>query len=180
MNIVIIGMRGAGKSNVSRRLAVLTKRAVFSTDDMIIYENKGKSIDDIIAENKGNWFAFRDMEYETVSKISHMDGVIVDCGGGVIVDLDDDGKEVFSKRKVKALKENGTVVWLKGDIKRLVDKVEKKADRPTLDSRTSTEELMNRRLPFYEKAADIVIDIEGKKRPEIAEEIVKIFKHELA
>ncbi|MCW8915812.1 MAG: shikimate kinase [Magnetovibrio sp.] len=180
MNIVIIGMRGAGKSNVSRRLAVLTKRPVFSTDDMIVYENKGKSIDDIIADNKGDWHAFRNMEHDTVKKIANMDGVIVDCGGGVIVDLDGQGKEFYSKRKVNALKKNGTVVWLKGDIKRLVDKVEKKADRPTLDSRTSTEELMNRRLPFYEKAADVVIDIEGKKRPEIAEEIVTMFKEELA
>ena len=35
MNIIMIGMRGAGKSNVSRRLSVLTKRTVLSTDTLI-------------------------------------------------------------------------------------------------------------------------------------------------
>ena len=179
MNIVIIGMRGAGKSNVSRRLSVLVKRPVFATDDMIVYENGRKSIDDIIADNNGDWFQFRDLEFDTVKKISQMDNVIVDCGGGVVVDLDKDGKEIYSKRKIKALKEKGTVVWLKGDMERLVEKVEKKANRPTLDSRTSTLALMKRRLPFYEKAADIVVDIEGKKRPELAEEIFKIFESQL-
>ena len=72
MNIVIIGMRGAGKSNVSRRLSVLVKRPVFATDDMIVYENGGKSIDDIIADNNGDWFQFRDLEFDTVKKIGQM------------------------------------------------------------------------------------------------------------
>lgn len=179
MNIIMIGMRGAGKSNVSRRLAVLTKRAVFSSDTMIEYENGGQTIAEIIADNKGDWHAFRDLEYKVTKKIAKMDGVIVDCGGGIIVDLDKNGKEVYSKRKVEALKKGGTIVWLKGDIKRLVEKVEKKADRPTLDSKRSTEDLMKRRLAFYEKAADVIIDIEGKKRPELAEKIVKIFKGQL-
>ena len=179
MNIIIIGMRGAGKSNVSRRLAVLTKRTVLSSDTMIEYENGGKTIAEIIHDNHGDWRAFRDMEFEVVTKIAAMDGVIVDCGGGVIVDLDRDGNEVFSKRKVEALKKSGAIVWLKGDIKRLVEKVKNKAERPTLDETRSTEELMRRRLPFYEKAADITIEIDGKKRPELAEDIVKLFADQL-
>ena len=179
MNIIIIGMRGAGKSNVSRRLAVLTKRTVLSSDTMIEYENGGDAIAEIVAKNGGDWRAFRDMEYEVVRKIATMDGVIVDCGGGVIVDLDADGNEVFSARKVEALKQSGTIVWLKGDIKRLVEKVKNKAERPTLDETRSTEELMHRRMPFYKKAADVIIDIDGKKRPELAENIVKLFKDQL-
>jgi len=179
MNIIIIGMRGAGKSNVSRRLAVLTKRAVLSSDTMVEYENDGKTIAEIIADNGGDWRAFRDMEYEVVRKIAAMDGVIVDCGGGIIVDLDEDGNEVFSTRKVEALKKSGTIVWLKGDIKRLVEKVKNKAERPTLDETRSTEDLMHRRMPFYEKAADVIIEINGKKRPELAEAIVKRFIKEL-
>lgn len=179
MNIILIGMRGAGKSNVSRRLAVLTKRPVFSSDTMIEYENDGQTIAEIIAANKGDWHTFRDLEYQVTQKIAKMDGVIVDCGGGIIVDLDQSGKEIYSKRKVEALKKSGVIVWLKGDIKRLVEKVEKKADRPTLDSKRSTEDLMNSRLPFYEKAADVVIDIEGQKRPELAEKIVKILRDRL-
>lgn len=179
MNIIIIGMRGAGKSNVSRRLSVLTKRTVLSSDTMIEYENGAKTIAQIIAENGGDWRAFRDMEYDVVRKIAAMDGIIVDCGGGIVVDLDDNGNEVFSTRKVEALKKSGTIVWLKGDIKRLVEKVKNKTERPTLDETRSTEDLMHRRMPFYEKAADVVIEIDGKKRPELAEMIVKMFESEL-
>lgn len=179
MNIVIIGMRGAGKSNVSRRLSVLTKRTVMCTDVLIEYENGGRTIAEIVAKHKGDWRVFRDMEYDVAKKIAKMDNVIVDCGGGIIVDLDKKGHEVYSKRKVEALKKNGKIVWLKGDIKRLVDKVKNKPERPSLSALQSAEEMMHRRLPFYEKAADIVLDIEGKKRPELAEEIVHIFRDEL-
>lgn len=179
MNIIIIGMRGAGKSNVSRRLAVLTKRTVLSTDTLIEYENGGKTIAEIIVKSKGDWRVFRDMEFAVVKKIANMDGVIVDCGGGVIVDLDKNGNEIYSKRKVDALKKGGVVVWLKGDIKTLVDKVKDKAERPNLDETKSAEEIMNRRLPFYEKAADFTLEIEDKKRPELAEMIVQKFINQL-
>lgn len=179
MNIIMIGMRGAGKSNVSRRLAVLTKRAVLSTDTMIEYENGGQSIADFVAERNGDWRAFRDLEYEVVTKIAKMDDIIVDTGGGVIVDLDENGDEMFSARKVDALKANGKIVWLKGDIKTLVEKVKNKPERPSLSAVQSAEDLMHRRLPFYEKAADVVIDITDRKRSALAKEIYKMFQGQL-
>ena len=114
MNIIIIGMRGAGKSNVSRRLAVLTKRPPLSTDMMIEYENGGRSIPEIIKAHDGDWRYFRDTEFETIQKLCKMDGLIIDCGGGVIVDLDENGEETFSDRKVGALKKTGKIIWLKG------------------------------------------------------------------
>ena len=176
MNLILIGMRGAGKSNISRRLSVMTKRPVLSTDLLIEYDNGGRTIPDIIADHGGDWRAFRDMEYEVVRKVARLDGAIVDCGGGVIVDLDKKGDEVFSERKVKALKKTGTIVWLKGDIARLAAKTKGSASRPTLDEARSAEEVMHRRLPFYEKAADVVIDIEGRKRSELAEKIFRKFR----
>lgn len=176
MNIVIIGMRGAGKSNVSRRLAVLTKRQVYSTDALIEYENDAKTIAEIVAENGGDWRVFRDMEFHVTQKITKMDNVIIDCGGGIIVDLDENGDEVFSERKVSALKKNGKIVWLKGDIARLVEKVKNKPERPNLSALKSAEEIMHRRLPFYEQAADIVIDIEGHKRATLAKQIAAMFE----
>ena len=171
MNYIFIGMRGAGKSNVSRRLSILVKRPVFSTDLMIEYENGGKTIPKIIEEQRGDWRAFRDMEHQTLLKIAKMDEIIIDCGGGVIVDLDEDGNEVFSDRKVAALRSCGVIIWLKGDIKKLAAKTKGSDKRPALDAQKSAEEILRRRLPFYEKAADVVIDISGKRRFEIAEEI---------
>ena len=171
MNIVLIGMRGAGKSKISRRLSVKTKRDVLSSDLLIQYDNDGKSIPQIIEEHEGDWRTFRDMEYTIVQKICALDENIIDCGGGIIVDVDEEGNEVFSKRKVDQLRTNGRIIWLKGDIPRLAAKVKGDAKRPSLSETKSAEEIMYRRLPFYEKAADIVIDIEGKSKNELVEEV---------
>ncbi|MBF0251196.1 MAG: shikimate kinase [Alphaproteobacteria bacterium] len=180
MNLIIIGMRGAGKSNVSRRLSVLAKRTVMCTDVLIEYENGGRSISQILDDGGGDWRAFRDMEYAVVKKVAAMTNVIVDCGGGVIVDLDENGEEIFSERKVAELKKTGTIIWLKGDLKRLARKAAKKTEqRPTLDAQKSTEEIMRRRLPFYQRAADVVIDIEGKDRQVLAEKIFGQFETRL-
>lgn len=173
MNIVLTGMRGVGKSNISRRLSLLSKWPVVSTDLLIEYENGGKSIADIIADNRGDWRLFREMEFQVVQKIACLDSVIVDCGGGIIVDIAEDGTEVYSERKVDLLKANGQVIWLKNDIERLAAKVKGDRRRPTLDESMSAEEVMRRRLPFYQQAADIVIDLEGKRRRKMARKIYR-------
>ncbi|MES9936417.1 MAG: shikimate kinase [Sedimenticola sp.] len=173
MNIVLIGMRGAGKSNISRRLSVMTKWPVLSTDLLIEYENGGRTIPEIIADSSGDWRSFREMEFEVVRKISRLDNTIIDCGGGIVVDLDENGNEIFSERKIELLRQNGTIVWLKGDIARLAAKVQGDPNRPALDAVRSAEELMHRRLPFYEQAADLIMDLETKKRKKIAKMIAR-------
>lgn len=174
MNIVLTGMRGVGKSNISRRLCLLTKWPVLSTDLLIEYENGGKSIQEIIAEHDGDWRAFRQMEYEVVQKISRFDQVIIDCGGGIIVDVAEDGSEIYSERKVELLKANGRIIWLKADIERLAAKVKGDQSRPSLDDTRSAQEVMLRRLPFYRQAADMIIDVEGRGRRKTAR---KIYRH---
>ena len=52
MNLILIGMRGVGKSYVCRLLTVLTKRPVISTDMMVEYE-AGQTIPEIIAADHG-------------------------------------------------------------------------------------------------------------------------------
>jgi len=195
MNISLIGMRGAGKSNVARRLSVVTKRPVLSTDLLIEYDQDGKSITEILASFDGDWRRFRDLEHRVVARVMKLDDVIVDCGGGVIVDLDSDGVEVFSERKVSLLQEGGPVVWLRGDIDALVDRIRLKelravqgrnqANRPPLTSGKSASDaqslarIMRNRLPFYEHAATVTVDIDGKERFEIADEILAVFSADL-
>lgn len=169
MNIILIGMRGAGKSKVSRRLSLLSKRDVLSTDLLIQYDNGGRSIPTLLAEHNGDWRAFRDMEYQVVQKVTALDNMIVDCGGGIVVDVDETGQEVYSQRKIDLLRQTGTIVWLKGDIARLAAKVKGDANRPSLSQIHSAEEMMQRRLPFYEQAADMIVDIEQHTRKQVAE-----------
>lgn len=167
MNIVLIGMRGVGKTNIARRVCFLTKRPVMSTDVLVEYET-GMTIPEYVAGH--GWPAFRDAEFMVAQKLGHLDGIIVDAGGGIVVDLDE-GHEVFSARKVDLLKTKGEIVFLRGDIDRLAAKVRNDPTRPTLDARRSAADLMRVRLPFYEAAADWTIDVEGKDREDIANTI---------
>lgn len=170
-NIVLIGMRASGKSSLSRHLAILSKRSVFSTDDLISYDNGGLSIPEIFESNNSTWHNFRNIEYAVVKKMTQFNGIIIDCGGGVVVDFDDQGREIFSTRKISALKQNGIIIWLKGDIPRLAHKVTVDHTRPPLSNILSTEEVMCLREPFYAKAADHIINIEKHKLDKIAQEI---------
>ncbi|MEZ5184410.1 MAG: shikimate kinase [Candidatus Nanopelagicales bacterium] len=172
MNIVLIGMRGVGKTNIARRVGFITKRPVMSTDVLLEYDT-GLSIPDFV-EQRG-WQAFREAEYQVLRKVTALHGMIIDAGGGIVVDLDGD-TEVYSRRKVHLLRTGSTIVFLKGDIERLAAKVHGDATRPTLHTSRSTIELMRDRLPFYERAADVVIDVENRPRREIAEEIARRYR----
>lgn len=168
-SLSLIGVRGCGKSNVSRRLAAVSKRALLSTDVLIQYDNGGQSIAEIA---RAGWHTFRDLEFQVVAKSVGVTDAIIDCGGGVVVDVDQDGSEIFSQRKVSILREAGPVVWLDGDLERLAEKAAvPTANRPPLSDVQSTIDLMRARLPFYERASDIRIDIEGKSRKQIAREV---------
>lgn len=167
MNINLIGMRGVGKSNVARRLSVLTKRPVMSTDLLVEYAF-GMTIPELIARNESDWRVFRDAEFEVVKQLAVLDGLIVDCGGGVIVDIDDSGAETYSSRKVDMLRSAGPVVWLQGDIARLAAKTVNDSSRPSLHAQHSAEQIMRSRLPFYEQAADFDIFVEQGHRQEVA------------
>ena len=174
MNINLIGMRGVGKSNVARRLSVLSKRPVMSTDTLIEYE-AGVTIAEFVAAHNGDWRAFRDAEFEVLGRLSKMDDLIVDCGGGVIVDLEDDGEESFSSRKVGLLRSAGPVVWLAGDIPRLAAKTAADSTRPSLHARLDAEQVMRRREPFYQRAADVRYFVERGDRQQVAAAIAQRF-----
>lgn len=171
MNVILIGLRACGKSNISQRLSRLSKRPVLSTDLLISYDNSGRSITDIVASHAGDWRPFRDMEYAVACKVAALDGVIIDAGGGMVVDWNDERQEVYSKRKISRLKQNGFVVWLQGDVQRLAQKVRGDVTRPSLSDQLAVEEVMRQRLPFYQQAADLTITIEAKTRKQLAQEI---------
>jgi shikimate kinase len=174
MNIVLIGGRAVGKSKVSRRLFYVTKRPVFQLDELIVYEENGMSIPEIV--EKHGWKYFRDVEYKVVQKVSKLDDIIIDCGGGVIVDLDENGNEVYSERKVNELKNNGFIIWLTLDVDEVIEKIENDPSRPDLSKEKSFKEIMQRRMPFYKQAADMVFPMHGHTKKTAAEEIIKILQ----
>ncbi|MBF0417558.1 MAG: shikimate kinase [Magnetococcales bacterium] len=173
MNIILIGPRGVGKSSVSRLLARLTRFPVLSTDLLISYDHDGLPVPALLRAIDGDWRRFRDFEYNVVAKVARLDNIIVDTGGGVVVDLDDAGNEIYGERKINLLKQNGFVVHLTGDPVRLAARVARDLNRPALSALHSEEEIMRRREPFYRRAADLTVDGSRMRREELAEWIHK-------
>lgn len=160
-NIAFIGGRGAGKSKISRKFSKLSERALFSTDTLISYDEGGLSIAKIV-ESRGGWPAFREMEYNVLKKLCRMENIIIDCGGGILVEAaDPDSKivsETFSERKASLLKSCAQVVYIKRNMEWLFEKNKTDSNRPELGG--SYLELMERRIPWYEQTADLTIDMD--------------------
>lgn len=138
------------------------------------------------------WSHFRELEYQVCEKVASeaattaMEGgwALIDAGGGVVVDLDEDGNEVYSQRKVDVLKREGLgkVVFLKRDVGYLVNRTSGDSNRPSLSASRTFQEIMARRAPWYEAAADYVLDATGgaiearvKSKRDITEEALAYF-----
>lgn len=174
-NLALIGGRGCGKSSISKRLARRNRHfMLFSLDALIRYEADGITIPEIV-EREG-WPGFRQREYEVVRRVSAFrSGALIDCGGGVVVDLDADGNEIFSARKVDALRRHARVVYLQKDPELLMEKVSRDPNRPALSDSHGFLELMARRDAWYRRAADLVLECGELAKSEIADRIMEWF-----
>ena len=180
-NIALIGARGAGKSKLARRLGRISGRPVLSTDSLLSYENEGLSIAEIV-EQLG-WPAFRRLEYEILLKLSQAQNVIIDCGGGILVDVEPlskekkalgskpEYKEEASKAKGQLLKKHCHVVYLHWSKKYLMKKNMPSAQRPALFG--DYRELLKSRIAYYKKTADLILDMEGSSIEEAASFLYK-------
>ncbi len=174
-NLVLIGGRGCGKSSIARRIKKLNKKfTLLELDALIRYEAGGLSIPRLV-ETQG-WGYFRDLEYKVVRKVAAFpSGVVIDAGGGVVVDLDEDGNEVYSERKVDALSENGLIVYLQRDTEYLMQRIAGDSNRPSLSDTASFTEIMERRDPWYRQAADLVFECRDLSKKEIAYDVLEWF-----
>lgn len=174
-NLGLIGGRGCGKTSIAKRLARCNRNfMLFSLDSLIRYESRADTIAEIV--RREGWQGFRDLEYVVTKRASAFEGgALIDCGGGVVVDLDASGHEIFSQRKVDALRRHGLLVYLKRDTEYLLSRVGKDPNRPALSQSESFEQIMARRHPWYERAADIVLECGNRHKEDLAEEILAWF-----
>ena len=175
-NLVLVGGRGCGKSLIARRIKRVNKLfTLFELDALIRYEAGGMTIPQIV-EAQG-WRGFRDLEYDVVRKVSvFTQGALVDAGGGVVVDLDGKGQEIFSERKVNALRSYGLIVYLQRDIEYLLQRIQGDSNRPALSANKSFTEIMNRRDPWYREASDWVLPCKDLSKKELAQQILEWFQ----
>jgi shikimate kinase len=157
-SLALIGGRGCGKSSIAKRLCRRNRNfMLFSLDALIRYEAGGQTIPEIV-DDRG-WEYFRDLEFGVVQKVARFeDSALLDCGGGVVVDLDESGHEVYSERKVEALRRNALVVYLRRDSEYLERRIGIDPNRPALSNEHSFRQIMARRDPWYRKAAHWTVE----------------------
>jgi shikimate kinase len=146
-SIVMVGMMGAGKSAIGRRLAQRLGMP-FVDADAEIERAAGCTIAEIF-EQHGE-AAFRDGERRVIARLLDGPPGVLATGGGAFMDPD-------TRARVRA---RAISIWLKADIETLVERVARRNHRPLLnhgDPRRVLERLMAERHPVYAEA-DIVVE----------------------
>lgn len=160
-HIFLTGFMGTGKTTVSRRLRELLQTDVVDMDREI--ECLEKMSIPRIFEEKGEDY-FRRCETAFLEKLKEEDSMIVSCGGGV----------PLREENVKVMKECGIVILLKAEPETICERVQGSHDRPLLEKNKTPEyirELLEKRMPFYKRAADLEVVTDGKTDLQIAKEI---------
>jgi len=152
--VVLVGLMGAGKTKIGRRLAIRLGLPFFDSDQEI-EAAAGETIEEIFA-NRGEQ-AFRDGERRVIARLLAGPVHVLATGGGAF--MDPVTRAVIARR--------GVSLWLRADLDVLVQRVARRADRPLLkagDPREILSELIERRHPIYAKA-EVTVD-SGDGSPE--------------
>lgn len=145
--LVLVGLMGAGKSCIGRRLSARLDLP-FIDADREIEEAAGCSIPEIF-ERHGEE-AFRDGERRVILRLLDGPPCVLATGGGAFMD----------PRTRAAIREHAISVWLRADLDLLARRVARRNDRPLLqvaDPRRKLEELIAERYPVYAEA-DVTVD----------------------
>lgn len=145
--VVLVGLMGAGKTKIGRRLAIRLGLPFFDSDQEI-EAAAGETIEEIFA-NRGEQ-AFRDGERRVIARLLAGPVHVLATGGGAF--MDPMTRAVIARR--------GVSLWLRADLDVLVLRVSRRADRPLLkagDPREILGELIERRHPIYAKA-EVTVD----------------------
>ncbi|MFC1915446.1 shikimate kinase [Chloroflexota bacterium] len=162
-SIALIGFMGVGKTAVGRKLAERLDKEFIELDDLI-ERRAGKTISTIF--QKEGEEAFRELEIGVVKEVSGRKSVVIACGGGV----------VLNKINIDRLKKECLIVYLTASPEVVLKRTAAdKTQRPLLevaDKTLTVKELLYFRKPFYEQAADIIIDTSKLDVGSVTEQII--------
>ena len=146
-NIVLVGLMGAGKSCIGRKLAQRL-RLPFVDADSEIEAAAGCSISEIFEQHGEQ--AFRDGERRVIARLLEDGPQVIATGGGAYMDPE----------TRKAIAANATSVWLRAGLDLLVRRTSRRNTRPLLKTGDPEEilgRLIEQRYPVYAEA-DVVVD----------------------
>jgi shikimate kinase len=146
-SIVLIGLMGAGKTAVGRRLANRLDLPFIDADTEIELA-AGASISEIFAEHGESYF--RQGERKVIARLLQGGPQVLATGGGAFINAE-------TRANIKA---RGLSVWLKADLKVLLKRVGRRGNRPLLaggDPEKVMKKLMEERYPIYAEA-DVTVE----------------------
>ncbi|MCI8566777.1 MAG: shikimate kinase [Lachnospiraceae bacterium] len=161
--IYLIGFMGCGKSTIGRALAKRLGVNCLEMDEILV-KRAGKPIAKIFEEDGEE--VFRRMESELLCETAGQ-AAVVSCGGGV----------ALRTENAERMRQNGIVFLLAATPQTIYERVKKHTGRPLLNGHMNVEyiaQLMEKRAPFYEAAAEITVRVDGRGIEEIVDEIVDV------
>jgi len=159
--IYLLGFMGSGKSTVGALLA-LQLGWPFIDLDAVIEAGQGISIREIF-ERAGEPF-FRQIERAALSEVSKTEPAVIALGGGTVAQK---GNMDF------ILETGGTTIWLDCSIEELHKRCEGMINRPLFRDPRMFAQLLDQRLPYYEKA-DYCVSTAGREPQEVVEQILRL------
>src|SRR3954451_8346621 len=161
-SVVLVGMMGAGKSTIGRRLAGRLRLPFLDADAEIEVAHAGMTIPEIFAAHGEPYF--RDGEARVIARL-------LDNGPGVLAT----GGGAFMREETRnRIRDKAVSVWLKADADTILKRVKRRADRPllqTADPAATIGRLIDERHPVYQ-LADITIASREVLHEKIVEECI--------
>lgn len=167
-SLVLVGLMGAGKSAIGRRLARLLDLP-FVDSDKEIEEAAGRSVAEIFSDYGEP--AFRDVERRVLARLMAQGRCVVATGGGAFIDS-------ATRALVKA---RGVSIWMRADLDTLVQRTARRNTRPLLrsgDPRAILASLMEARYPIYAEA-DLAFDSDSASPDDTAARLLRTVTHYL-
>ncbi|ODT69306.1 MAG: shikimate kinase [Pelagibacterium sp. SCN 63-23] len=166
--VVLVGMMGAGKTTVGRRLASRLGRQFIDSDEEI--ERAAQMSIPEIFEQRGE-AEFRAGEMRVITRLLKEKNVVLATGGGAFVNPD-------TRALVKA---EAVSVWLKADVDVLFERVSRRSNRPllkTADPKATLEKLVADRYPIYAEA-DVTVVSRDVPQDNVAGDVVSALLNHL-
>jgi shikimate kinase len=168
--IALIGLMGAGKTSIGKRLAQELKLPFIDADSEI-EQAAGESIEEIF-ERHGEAF-FRDGERRVIARLLEGPPHVLATGGGAFMDRDTRA----------LLKAQSVTIWLRAELDVLMARVARRNNRPLLkqgDKRATLERLIAERYPVYAEAAITIDSIDGPPEETVTRVIACLKDHWIA
>lgn len=167
--VVLVGMMGAGKSTIGRRLATRLGLRFFDADIEIEIAHAGMTIPEIFVTHGEPYF--RDGEARVIARLLEGGPAVIATGGGAVM-----REETRHRVRDKAVS-----IWLKADIEIIMKRVRRRADRPLLqteDPVATVSRLLEQREPVYQ-TADLTIASRDVPHDRIVDECIEALRARL-